>query len=61
MNVTLLFVVFAAPVLGGAVWGWLSWWLPRRRLDRLFRERAREAVTRLPVPPVVVRHLEAVA
>lgn len=36
MNATVLLAVFATPIAVGAVMGWLSWLLPRRRLTKAF-------------------------
>lgn len=62
MNVLLLLVLFATPVVTGVALGVWSWWWPRHQLDRLFAERKRErvAVARIPQTPEPLPHLEPV-
>lgn len=64
MNVVLLLVVFAAPIVAGCVMGVWSWWRPRVHLARAFAAGRAENVARLPVevePLPTFTRLEVVA
>lgn len=47
MNAVLLFVLFATPVVFGAVIGAWTYWLPRHRLNKIFAECKRARLARL--------------
>lgn len=47
MNTVLLLMVFATPVAVGALIGWWQWFIPRRRLNRIFAECRRARLARL--------------
>lgn len=47
MNTVLLLAFFATPVAVGALMGWWQWFIPRRRLNKIFAECRRARLARL--------------
>lgn len=59
MNLWLLLMVFAVPLVAGCVLGVWGWWKPRHDLDRLFAERRAERTALAHITPIVAVELVA--
>jgi hypothetical protein len=51
VNVALLLIPFAAPIVVGCAVGVWSWWRPRHALDAAFRAGRTDTVVHLPAVP----------